>query len=83
MPTKTRIIIVSFLILLGGTLFSYCLFFHPTEIVAQTKETPTAVTESNPAPDKATSTSCEEQNKSTQSNQNSSNSRPRPQPGAI
>ena len=31
MPTRTRIIMVSILILLGGILFSYCVFCYPKE----------------------------------------------------
>ena len=83
MPTKTRIITVSILILLGGVLFFYCLFSNPTDITSQAKAGSTAVAESEAAPVKETSTGSEEQNRSGQNNQSSSGNRPRPRSGAI
>jgi len=83
MPTKTRIITVSILILLGGILFFYCVFSHPTDITSQAKAGSTAVTMSETAPVKETSSGGEEQNKSGQNNQSSSGNRPRPRSGAI
>lgn len=35
MPVKTKIIIFSFIILLGAALFSYGAFFHSTEITTE------------------------------------------------
>jgi hypothetical protein len=83
MPTKTRIISVSILILLGGALFFYCVFSHPTDITSQAKAGSTAVAQSEAAPVKETSTGGEEQNKSGQSNQSRSESRSRPRSGAT
>ena len=79
MPTKTRIIIVSILILLGGALFAYCAFFHPTEITSQAKGLSTTPAESEPALANETSTGGLEQDKSAQINQ----SRPRPKTGST
>ena len=83
MPTKTRIITVSILILLGGALFFYCVFSNPTDIASQAKASSTTVAESETAPVKETSAGGEEQNKSGQSNQSRSGNRPRPRSGAI
>ena len=83
MPTKTRIVIVSILILLGGALFCYCVFSYPTEIANQAKGNPTTVTGSESAPVKETSAGCEEQNKSDQNKQSSSENRSRPRSGAT
>ncbi|MBN2182636.1 MAG: hypothetical protein JW715_12050 [Sedimentisphaerales bacterium] len=83
MPTKTRIIIVSMLILLGGALFSFCLFIHPTEITAQAQDNSTVIAESESATVEAASAETKEQDKSEQNNQSRSESRPRPRSGAI
>ncbi|MHC4536702.1 MAG: hypothetical protein ACYS6K_22365 [Planctomycetota bacterium] len=78
MPTKTRIIIVSILILLGGALFSYCVFFYPIDITAQVKGSSATVSASEPAPAKDTSIGCVEPDKSAQINQARSERRSRP-----
>jgi hypothetical protein len=83
MPTKTRIIIVSILILLGGALFSYCVFFYPIEITAQVKGDSTTVTGLEAAPVKETSIGGVERDKSGQTNQNRSEGRSRPKAGAT
>ena len=83
MPTKTRIIVVSILILLGGALFFYCAFSYPTDIAAQAKGDPTPVTVSESAPVKEISAGCEEQNKSDQNKQTNSENRSRPRSGAT
>ena len=82
MPTKTRIIIVSILILLGGALFSYCVFFYPIEIATQAKGGSATVTGAEAAPVKETSTGAE-RDKSVQPNQSRPERRPRPKAGAI
>ena len=83
MPTKTRIIIVSILILLGGALFSYCLFFYPIEIATPVQGGPTTVTASGAAPVKETSIGGVERDKSGQTNQTRSEGRSRPKAGAT
>lgn len=83
MPTKIRIIIVSSLILLGVALFSYCAFFHPTEITSQVKGVSTTVTGSEPALVKETSIGGVERDKSGQINQTPSESKSRPKTGAT
>lgn len=82
MPTKTRIIIVSFLILLGGVLFSYCAFFYPVN-ATQAKSVQTTASESEATPVKETSSGNVEQDKSEQSKQAPSERKPRPKAGAI
>jgi hypothetical protein len=83
MPTKTRIIIVSILILLGGALFSYCVFFYPVEIATPVQGGPTTVTTSDAAPVKEISTGGVERDKSGQTKQTRSEGRPRPRSGAT
>ncbi len=83
MPTKTRIIIVSILILLGGALFSYCVFFYPIEITNQVKGGSTMVTGSEATPVKETSIGIVERDKSGQSNQTRSERKPRPKTGST
>ncbi len=84
MPTKTRIIIVSILILFGGALFSYCMFFYPPiEIATQAKGGSTTVTGAEAAPVKEISTGGPERDKSDQPNQSRPERRPRPKAGAI
>ena len=83
MPTKTRIIFVSILILLGGALFSYCVFFYPIEIVAPVQGSSTTVTASEAAPVKKTSIAGVERDKSGQTNQTRSEGRSRPKAGAT
>ena len=78
MPTKTRIIFVSILILLGGVLFSYCVFFYPIEIV-----TPVQGGSFEAAPAKEVSIGGVERGKSGQANQTRSEGRPRPRAGAT
>jgi hypothetical protein len=83
MPSKTKIVMVSILILLGGALFAYCAFFYPTEISTQAKAGSTAVTGAEAAPAKETSTGGIEQDNSNQPNQTRSERKPRPKAGAI
>ena len=83
MPTKTRIIIVSILILLGGALFCYCAVFYPIEITTQAKVRSTTVTGSEPTPVKETSIGGVERDKSGQTKQTRSEGRPRPKAGAT
>jgi hypothetical protein len=83
MPTKTRIILVSILILLGGALFCYCAIFYPTTITTQAKAGSTTVTGSGPASAEATSVGSAEQDKSGQLNQTRSEGRSRPRTGAT
>jgi hypothetical protein len=78
MPTKTRIITVSILILLGGALFAYCVFFYPIEITPQAKGGLATVSASESAPAKDTSIGCVEPDKSAQTNQARSERRSRP-----
>ena len=80
MPAKTRIIIVSLLILLGGVLFSYCLFFYPIEIATPVQGGSAAVTGLNV---KDASTAASEQDKSSQTGKSSSEGRSRPKAGAT
>jgi hypothetical protein len=80
MPTKTRIIVVGFLILLGGVLFCYCALFYPIEITTQVKGGSTTAIGSEPTPVKKASTDGAERDKSRQTNQTPSerkSSRPR------
>lgn len=83
MPTRTRVIIVAVLILLGGALFYYCAVFYPVEITTQVKGDSTAVAGSEPTPDNRTSICGEENNNSKQVNKTSSQDRPRPKAGAT
>ena len=83
MPTKTRIIIVSILMLLGGALFYYCAVFYPIEITTQVKGGLTAITGSESTPVKETSIDGVERDKSGQVNQTRSESKPRPKIGAT
>jgi hypothetical protein len=83
MPSKTRIIFVSILILLGGALFSYCVFFYPVEIATPVQGGPTTVTASDAAPVKEISTGGVERDKSGQTNKNRSEGQPRPRAGAT
>jgi hypothetical protein len=83
MSTKTRIIIVGILILLGGALFYYCAVFYPIEITTQVKGGSTTVTRSELTPVKETSIYGVERNKSDQVNQTRSESKSRPKTGAT
>ncbi len=83
MPTKTRFIIVSILILLGGAFFSYCVFFYPIEISTQVKGGSTTATASEAAPVKETSIGTVEQDKSAQINRSPSEGKPRPKTGST
>ena len=70
MPSKTRIITVSILILLGGALFCYCAVYYPKENATQAEDASTAVTASKAAPVQATSACDAAQDKSKQASQN-------------
>jgi hypothetical protein len=83
MPHNTRIITVSLLILLGGVLFSYCVFFYPIEIATAVEGGSTTVTGLGAAPVKETSKGVVERNKSSQTNQTRSEGRSRPKVGAT
>lgn len=83
MPTKTRIITVSIIILLGGALFSYCLFFNSTEITTQAEDGSTTVAELEAAQAQNTSIDGAEQDKSQQNNQTRTERRSRPRSGSI
>ena len=83
MPTKTRIIIVSILILLGGVFFCYCAVFYPIEITTQVKGGSTTVIGSEPTPVKKTSIGGVERDKSGQINQTRSEGKSRPNTGAT
>jgi len=83
MPSKTRIIIVSILILLGGALFSYCVFFYPIEIATPLEGGSTTVTGSDAAPVKETSIGGTGRDKSGQINQTRSEGRSRPKAGST
>lgn len=93
MPTKPRIIIVSFLILLGGALFYYCAAFYPLEIATQVKAVSATVAEPVQTPEPAqvpvqqTSTDCVEQNQQQDKpepvNESPPERKPRPRSGAI
>jgi len=83
MPPKTRIIIVSLLILLGGVLFSYCVFFYPIEIATPVQGGSKTVAGLETAPVKETSTGGVERDKSNQTNQTSSEGRSRLKAGAT
>ena len=83
MPTKTRIVFVSILILLGGVLFSYCVFFYPIEIATPVQGGSAAVTGLKATPVKDASTAASERDKSTQTSQSSSEGRSRPKAGAT
>ncbi|MHC4325333.1 MAG: hypothetical protein ACYSUX_13805 [Planctomycetota bacterium] len=82
MPAKSRIIVVSILILLGGALFAYCLFFYPIEIATPVQGGSTAAGLEAALVKKA-STGAVEQDKSCQANQSRSEGRPRPKAGAT
>jgi hypothetical protein len=83
MPTKTRIIIVSILILLGGALFYYCAVFYPIEITTPVKGGLTTVTRSELTPVKETSIGGVQRDKSGQNNQTRSEGKSRPKAGAT
>ena len=83
MPAKTRIIFVSLLILLGGILFSYCLFSYPIEIATPVQGSSTTITASEAATVKDASTGRAEQEKSNQTNQTRSSGRSRPRSGST
>ena len=83
MPSKTRFIFVSTLILLGGVLFSYCVFFYPVEIATPVQGASTTVTASEAVPVKETSTGGAERDKSGQAKQTRSESKPRPRAGST
>lgn len=83
MPTRTRVTIVAFLILLGGVLFYYCAVFYPIEITAQVKGGSTTVAGSEPTPVNKTSICGEEKNESGQVNQTRSEGKSRPRSGAT
>ena len=83
MPTKTRIISVSILILLGGALFSYCVLFYPIEIAAPVQGNSTTITESGAVPVKDTSTGAVKRDESAQTNPTRSEGRSRPKSGAT
>ena len=83
MPTKTRIIIVSILILLGGALFSYCVFFYPIEVTNQAKGGSATVTGSEAAPVKETPIGIVEREKSGRFKQTRSESKSPPKAGSI
>ena len=73
MPTRTRVIMVSILILFGGILFSYCTFCYPTDNAAQA---PCLTTLTNSQAGTALQGGAE-QDKSDQNKQTSSKSRSR------
>ena len=83
MPTKSRIIFVSILILLGGALFTYCLLFYPIEIATPVQGGSTTVAGLKAASVKENSTGSVEQDKSCQTNQTRSEGRSRPRAGAT
>ena len=83
MPTKTRIIIVSILILLGGVLFCYCAVFYPIEMTTPAKGGSTQATGVEQTHVKKTPTGGVEREKSDQTNPTRSESRPRPKAGAT
>jgi hypothetical protein len=83
MPAKTRIIIVSLLILLGGALFAYCVLFYPIEIATPVQGGSATVAGLKAATVKDASTTASEQDKSSQTNQNRSGGRSRPRAGAT
>ena len=83
MPSKTRIIFVSILILLGGALFFYCVFFYPIDIASPVQGGSSTVTASDAATVKETSTGDVEQGKSGQTTKDRSEVRPRPRSGAT
>ena len=77
MLTKTRIITVSLLILLGGALFCYCAVFYPIEDAAQVKDSSATLTGSDVAPVQAAAIGDVEQDKSDRLNQTQPKSKPR------
>ena len=83
MPSRTRIIFVGILILLGGALFSYCVFLYPVEIATPVQGGPATVTASGAAPVEEISTGDVERDKSGQTTKNRSEGRPRPRAGAT
>lgn len=83
MLTKTRIILVSILILLGGVLFCYCAVYYPVEITTQVKGGSTTVTGLGVVPVKEASIGCVERDKSGQVNQTRSEGKSRPKAGAT
>lgn len=78
MPTKTRIMLVSILILLGGALFSYCVLFYPIDITAQVKGGSTTLTTSESPTANDTSTGCVDPDNSAQVEKGRSDRRSRP-----
>lgn len=83
MPTKTRIIIVGILILLGTACFCYFAFFHPANSTTQANVGSAAVSGPKATPVKAASTADVEREKSGQTNQTRSERRPRPRSGST
>ena len=79
MPNKIRVIIVSIIILLGGALFSYCMFSYPVENTAQAQSGLSAGISTNKENTKTGS----RQNKTSQSNETRSKGRSGPKAGAI
>ena len=79
MSNKIRVIIVSIIILLGGALFSYCLFSYPVETAAQAQSgLTTNIGTNNETPKTGTG-----RNKSSQNNKTRSKGRSGPKAGAI
>ena len=77
MPSKTRIILVGILILLGGALFCYCAVFYPTEDAAQAEDASTTIAAAQTAPAQAASACDAGQDKSDPPKKTSSQSRSR------
>ena len=83
MPTKTRILFVCVVILLGGVLFGYCAALYPMESLTQVDTAPTTVCDAQVAPDQEASTGQPEQVPSAPPSQTRSQSKPRQKVGAT
>jgi hypothetical protein len=83
MPTKTRIIIVGILILLGAACFCYFAFIHPKVTTTQAQVDSTTAGGPQAASVKAASTAVAEQDQSAQASQTRSERRSRPRSGST
>lgn len=83
MSTKTRIIVVSVLILLGGVLFGYCAALYPTDNANQLEAGSATVCDSQLASVEATPECDSEDIQSDSPKKTASAPKPRPRSGAT
>ena len=83
MSTKTRIVVVSILILLGGVLFGYCAAFYPTENAAQLEPGSTMACDAQMAAVQGEATGDSETVASDPPSRTAPSKKPRPRVGAT